>query len=138
MGQKVHIEWFGDLDAYRVLYAYQHPTSEEILYIGKADRCSFRERLGGSHKKAMFTSYLGTQPQRNINVLVGNVVLDEGNRLSRHLLSDIESLLIYRLKPPLNTHYLFSRTYSRPGMILTCGGEWPKGERACFIDRCQR
>jgi hypothetical protein len=65
--------------------------------------------------------------ERNIpthRAIHGEIVLPPGNRLSPELLSDIESLLIYKIKPWGNIQ---SREFriSRPGYVVACRGAWP-------------
>ncbi|MCW8883749.1 MAG: hypothetical protein OQK12_00675 [Motiliproteus sp.] len=113
-----------ELDLHRVLYAYVHPDTEEILYIGKADRCSVKERLQGRHKEDIFDYFKREFDLDSMGLLVGELWLPEGNRYSSELLSDIDSLLIYELEPPANLQAISSRI-SRPGMVVFCRGDWP-------------
>lgn len=129
---KVHVEWRDNVDLSRVLYAYLDASTQKLLYIGKADYQTVRQRYNGEHKKAMFLDLLGGLESFRISVIVGEPVLETGRRLSSALLADIESLLIYRIKPPLNKQCIQSRI-CRAGMVITCGGEWPY-RRMRFID----
>jgi hypothetical protein len=119
------------LDFSRVLYAYLHPRSRRPLYIGKADRLTVRQRMEGRHKDDVFVffSELGLE---TFSIIVGVPLLPEGRRLSSALLTDVESLLIYTLRPPGNIQCLESRI-SRPGMLVTCRGKWPVRKRR-FLD----
>ncbi|GAB2199491.1 GIY-YIG nuclease family protein [Sessilibacter sp. MAH4] len=127
---EVEVDWQyvvdGDegLDLCQVLYAYTHPDTEEILYVGKADFSSVYKRLKGRHKDEIF-NYLRSEFQiSEMGLLVGQLILEEGRRFSSTLLSDVESLLIHELNPPANIQSTSSRI-SRPGLIVTCLGEWP-------------
>jgi hypothetical protein len=113
-----------ELDLCRVLYAYVHPESEDILYIGKADRCTVRERLKGKHKKDVFEYLYNEFGMTEMGLLVGELMLPEGSRYSSALLADIESLLIYNLEPLANIQNIGSRI-SRLGLVVSCSGEWP-------------
>jgi hypothetical protein len=44
--------------------------------------------------------------------------------LTRQLLADIESLLIFHLQPLWNSQNTRTRGISRPGMVVTCTGDW--------------
>lgn len=116
----------------RVLYAYFTVDDNEILYIGKAGRQTVRERWTRSAKKEFWDTL---ERARNIHehiVRVGEIYLDEGQRLSRELLLDAESLLIKRLRPWGNIQSRSSRI-SRPGLRVRCEGDWPMG-RSEFYD----
>lgn len=92
------------LDLHRVLYAYVHPRTRELLYIGKADKQTVRERLFGQHKQDVFNRI---QHYRQINrphILVGHPFIPKNNNFSSELLSDIESL-----------HSSYSTHRRRPG-----------------------
>lgn len=136
---KIDIHWkYADNDTdeilqYRqVLYAYTDNLGKEIIYIGKADSCSVKERLGGTHKKGVF-KYLETSLNfKEYGISVGMFDLPENKRLSPKIISDVESLLIYALKPKANIQSVNSRT-SRPGIEVICYGDWPH-EYNHFID----
>jgi hypothetical protein len=116
-------------DYVRALYAYFTADDKEILYIGKAARKTVRER---SEKKDFWDAL---ERERNIHehvVRVGEIWLDEGRKLSRELLLDVESLLIRRLRPWGNIRSRSSRI-SRPGLRVRCEGDWPL-ERCEFYD----
>lgn len=113
-----------------VLYAYVRPARpREILYIGKADRTSVWQRLNDPSKEIVFEKIGTWQPQ----VLVGNIALQPGRRLSSEMLSDIESLLIFEVQPFGNTQSKQTRI-RRPGLTVTCNGDWPHWQRL-FVDR---
>jgi hypothetical protein len=133
MGPNVHVKWGDDISLLRVLYAYLNPKTRQVLYVGKADYRSVRQRYRGDHKNAMFLDLIGSRPSLKIEVIVGELYFDANRRYSSALLADVESLLIYRLKPPLNRQCINSRI-SRPGMVVTCSGRWPH-IRTRFVDR---
>jgi len=136
---KVEINWvFAEnnrddiLALRRVLYGYTDPDGKEILYIGKADGCSVRERLSGKHKEDVF-KYLEKEIGLNEYCLcVGDLYLPPGRNFSSRLLEDTESLLIYTLEPRANVQSINSRI-SRSGMELICTGDWPLRKKH-FID----
>lgn len=135
---EIEIDWSyvvdGDdqLDYCRVLYAYVHPETEEILYIGKADSCSVKERLKGKHKNEIFEYLRAEFGITSMGLLVGEIIIPEGRKYSSELLSNIESLLIYSLQPSANIQGIYSRI-SRPGLTISCTGHWPN-EYMVFID----
>ena len=117
----------------RVLYAYLHPRSREVLYLGKADYCTVRERTKGRHKEAIFDAMIESEGINVLHPVVGVLSLEEGTRFSSQLLSDVESLLIIELQPPYNRQSIRSRI-SRPGLAVNCTGSWPSRRRT-FQDR---
>lgn len=134
----VVVQWrrVGDDDEWlslrRALYAYVHPRSDRILYIGKADGCSVRERLGGTHKRAIARFFRKALGFARIRLFIGVLGLPVGSRLSRALMADVESLLIARLLPCANVQCVRTRI-SRPGLTVLCRGEWPSRTRR-FVD----
>ncbi|MGH9327200.1 MAG: hypothetical protein ACRD2B_11040 [Terriglobia bacterium] len=110
----------------RALYAYLAPHTLEVLYIGKADGCSVRDRW---REKDDFWRDLGKQRSIFNHGVIG-AELEGDFRLTRELLADIESLLIYRIRPWGNIQCQSSKGYSRPDMTVTCSGAWPLRERA--------
>lgn len=134
----IEIEWQytgGDeesLEFSRVLYAYLHPDTSEILYIGKADCCTVRERLFGSHKEAIFDEMIDDLRITELHAIIGVLYIPKERRFSSELLADIESLLIINVQPPYNIQSRQSRI-SRPGLNVRCIGEW-RHEQECFID----
>jgi len=115
-------------DYVRALYAYFTADNKEILYIGKAGGKTVRERWNRSAKKEFWDAL---ERERNIHehvVRVGEIWLDEGRKLSRELLLDVESLLIKRLQPWGNIRSRSSRI-SRPGLRVRCQGDWPLKRR---------
>ncbi len=114
-----------------VLYAYLAPEDEEILYVGKADGAnSTVRRRWNADDKAGFWRDL--ERQRGIHqhaVIVGEVDLGPGGRLTRELLADLESLLIKWEGPWGNIQGRKERNLSRPGMDVRCMGSWPGRKR---------
>ncbi len=106
------------------LYAYLHPDRDWLLYIGKADYQTVRQRLHGDHKADLFDFFARQYGIEQVRVLHGDLVLEEGRRRSSDLLGLVESLLIMRLQPPGNIAYTASRPY-RPGLTVKCTGDWP-------------
>jgi len=133
----VPIEWINLVsprDYWRCLYAYIHPINKNVLYIGKAYRCSVRERLKGNHKEDIYDYIIDTFNIDKFKVLVGFPIIDDDHRISEELVSDLESLLILRLKPPANIINRHTRSIVRPGLKINCEGVWPHN-RKNFIDR---
>ena len=108
----------------RVLYAYLHPKSAEILYLGKADYCTVSERTRGAHKEAIFDSIAMKEKTGVLHPIVGVLRVQEGIRFSSELLSDIESLLIVEVQPRYNRQSKRTRI-ERPGLEVKCQGAWP-------------
>jgi hypothetical protein len=129
MSVQLHWQYTGgedeNLDFDRVLYAYLHPRTSAILYIGKADFCTVRERLYGRHKEAIFESMMRELGLTELHAIVGVPVLAGGKRLTSELLADMESLLIIELQPLYNRQSRHSRI-SRPGLAVRCLGDWPR------------
>ena len=117
----------------RVLYAYSHPRTNEVLYIGKADYCTVQERQRGAHKEAVFLAIQTTEQIDRVILRVGVLYLEASRKFSTALLSDIESLLIYRVQPRYNKQATKSRI-SRPGLAVNCTGDWQYRD-SHFVDR---
>src|ERR1700730_15060678 len=113
-----------------VLYAYLDPDTDEILYVGMAWHRSVRQRFTDRDKQSLFHFLFDQLRLDGVKVLVGSVLME--GRLSRHLLSGVESTLIKRLKPAGNIMCRSTRI-SRRAMRLECFHEWPH-ERARFVD----
>ena len=107
----------------RVLYSYSHPKTEELLYIGKSDYCTVHERQRGAHKEKLFHNIQATEGLNSVLLRVGVLYLERYKRFSPALLSDVESLLIYRIQPRYNKQARQSRI-SRPGLEVSCTGDW--------------
>lgn len=106
------------------LYSYLDPQTDRILYIGKADYQTVRQRLHGEHKSELFDFFSHAFGLDEVAVIQGEMLPEEGRRRSTQLLSQVESLLIVRLQPPGNIAYTRSRPY-RPGLRVKCIGDWP-------------
>ena len=115
-----------------VLYAYLSPSGREILYIGQACGCTVRERWRRSGKAGFWNALERDRGIRSHCVIVGVPELPAGMRLTKELLSDVESLLIARLQPWGNIQCLGTRI-CRPGMVVQCRGNWPGPQRK-FVD----
>jgi hypothetical protein len=130
MSLRVEVEWLytgpdeESLDYSRVLYAYLHPETSEVLYLGKADHCSVHERLRGPHKETIFRDIVAELRLSTLHAIVGLLSLPPERRFSSELLADVESLLIFELQPTYNIQSRQSRI-SRPGLVVQCSGDWP-------------
>jgi hypothetical protein len=134
---KIRWRLVGEVDpAWRwsgVLYAYLHPSEPELLYIGKADGATsdLRRRWRADDKLEFWRDL---ERQRGLfahRVIVGEVTLPAGRRLSRQLLADVESLLIFAVGPWGNLQSRESRL-SRPGFSVRCTGRsWPGPGLVC-------
>lgn len=108
---------------WKCLYAYLSPKEDEIFYIGKADRASVNERWKAKDKQTLW-SYLDNDRRISHHVVsVGVLCLEQGNRFSPQLLSDVESLLIAYEQPLGNIQCKNSRI-SRPNLKVRCVGDW--------------
>lgn len=117
----------------RVLYAYLHPLTRKILYIGKADFQSVSERTRGAHKEKLHAHIAGAEGIESVHLIIGLLHIEEDRKFSSALLSDVESLLIVQLQPRFNTQSRATRI-SRPGLVLNCRGDcWPIAMRR-FVD----
>ena len=118
-------------DYCRVLYANIDCENNEIVYIGKADFLSVKKRINGKDKTSLY-NFLRENGTNKIKTIIGDIVLEEGKKLSQELLSDIESLLIKRINPIGNIQSQKTRI-SRPGMHIFCkGAAWPDAKSAFF------
>jgi hypothetical protein len=110
------------------LYAYLRARSPEILYIGKADGRTIWQRLNDPDKDKLWRD-LG----RELHVKATRVIVAEFEtrlRVTRQLVYDVESLLIYTIKPVGNIQATRSRSISRPSLVVHCEGEaWPYPRR---------
>ncbi len=106
------------------LYAYLHPFRNWLLYVGKVCGCTVRQRLQGKHKEQVFRDIEREYGIESVRVLVGGLLLEAGRRRTPELIADVESLLIYRLKPYANISASRSRI-NRPGLAISCTGAWP-------------
>jgi len=111
--------WNHDL----ALYAYLAPMRSEILYLGKCDRTTVRRRACYSAKSATWDRI--NERCRTHRLIVAEIEVNQ--RLTRKLLADIESLIIYSIQPTFNVQHTRSRgRYMRPDMRVECrGAAWP-------------
>jgi hypothetical protein len=114
------------------LYAIIHPTNYKILYIGKAWQRTVKQRFHDDDKNSLYDFLSSELNLDNFLFMVGDILTDVP-RFTDEMLSDIESLLIKRIQPPGNIQSKRTRI-SRPEMIVTCTGDWPKSPQR-FIDR---
>lgn len=112
----------------RCLYAYVAPLKPEILYIGKSWGVSVRQRWCRSGKESFWDDLERERKVKEHRVLLGELALLPGQRLSHQLLSDVESLLIQEVQPWGNIQSRNSRI-ARPGLIVSCKGNWPSRRR---------
>jgi len=113
--------------ANRGLYAYVGPYNE-VLYIGKVDGTTVRQRWNRSGKEAFWNVLERKRGIFKHAVIFGEIELENGSRLTRELLADIESLLINRVQPWGNIQCVNTRI-ERPGLRVKCGGDWPLPRR---------
>jgi hypothetical protein len=117
--------WAHDL----ALYAYLAPVRAAIYYIGKCDRTSVRGRWCYSAKPDVWDCI--QRRSKTHRLIVAEIETDQ--RLTRELVSDIESLLIYRvhqIQPLCNRQNTTSRgKHCRPGMRVECRGAWPLSQK---------
>lgn len=119
----------------RGLYSYLNLDAgdeEEILYVGKVDGTTVRKRWCRSGKEGFWGSLETERGIYSHGVIVGLIGLPARRRLSRELITDVESLLINRLCPWGNIQCRLSRT-SRPGLTVRCVGDWPLGQHI-YVD----
>lgn len=112
--------WYADC----ALYAYCTVGGSEILYIGKADGTTVRRRWNRSGKEGFWDDLEQERGVYEHAVLLGEIGMAPGRRLTRELLADVESLLVKRLRPWGNVQCRNSRI-SRPGLRVVCKGDWP-------------
>lgn len=118
------------------LYAVLHPDTEEILYLGKSDgpTSTVRKRWGAPDKHERVWRWIEAELGLfKHGFIVGEFRMPTGRRLTAKLVGDIESRLIYQIKPWANRQNTKSRGYSRPGEVLVCQGHWPL-KRKTFRD----
>src|SRR5262245_37240660 len=114
------------------LYAYLTPKHDEILYIGKVDGCTVRQRWNATDKMKFWRDLERERRVYRHAVLFGGISLQLGSRLTGQLLSDVESLLIHQVSPWGNIQSRKARII-RPGMRVVCTGYWPLSTRT-FTD----
>jgi hypothetical protein len=119
----------------RGLYAYlnlEEDEGNEILYIGKVDGTTVRQRWCRSGKKGFWDALENERQIYTHGIIVGLIGLQLGRKLSRELITDVESLLINRVCPWGNIQCQGSRI-SRPGLVVYCKGDWPL-QQSVFVD----
>jgi hypothetical protein len=117
----------------RGLYAYLSPDfRKEILYIGKTDGTTIRQRWNSPDKDILWDFIEQKLGYRKHILLVGEIEMGLNHRLSCELLTDIESLLIRALQPCGNIQSKNSRI-ERSGLHIICHGDWP-GQVKRFYD----
>jgi hypothetical protein len=111
--------------ASRSLYAYLHPRQDELLYVGKAWSTTVRQRFHAADKDRFWRDLEIQRGLYHHRVIHGGVELPSGKRMSRALLADLESMLIFVEEPWGNLTCLADRR-SRPGLVARCTGiAWP-------------
>ena len=110
----------------RALYAYLPPRRPEVLYIGKADGCSVRQRW--IEKDSFWHDVECDCRLRSHRVVVADISISDDCRLTRELLADVESLLICAVQPWGNIQCRSTRI-QRADLIVRCRGSWPISER---------
>lgn len=114
------------------LYAYFVRRTLELLYIGKADGKTVRQRYASRDKKKLWRDFEKQRgPFPDLYVFVGCFYLPVGSCLTSEMIADIESLLIYKIKPWGNIMSRNSRI-PRPGLLVRCKGEWRFKEREFY------
>jgi hypothetical protein len=113
----------------RTLYAYLAPHRPEVLYLGKCDGTTVRARWSYSAKTGAWDFINNDRGLRSHRLIVADIEMPSGSRLTRELLSDIESLLINRIDVCANIQCRSSRI-RRSGLEVRCLGAWPLGTRA--------
>ena len=113
-----------------IIAAFMHTPlgQDEILYIGKAHGCSVRQRWKAGDKMLFWRALESERRIFEHVVLVGEICLEAGRRLTRELLSDVERLPINEIKPYGNIACI-RRRIIRPGLRVTCTGAWPLSTR---------
>ncbi len=112
-----------DWDEARCVYAYLDPKTRKIIYVGKADDSSPRERWNGHQADGLFEFFKIDLGLEEWDTIFGEVEEMQGmSSLSFELLLDIETLLIWHVRPPGNVQIGEPK---RPGLRVTCESEWP-------------
>lgn len=114
----------------RSLYAYFR--GKKPLYIGKAEEKTVRQRFTAGDKANLF-DWLADQHKLSVDsfdVLVGIPQAEAGRRVTYKVLRDLDSLLIYRLRPVGNIKGIMTIGIRRQLRVF-CNGAWPLA-RAAF------
>jgi hypothetical protein len=112
--------WYADC----ALYAYRMVCGAKILYIGKVDDTTVQRRWNRSGKEQFWDELPHQRGIYEHVVLLGEIALARGCRLTRELVADVKSLLIKWLRHWGNIQCLNSRI-SRPGLRVMWKGDWP-------------
>jgi len=109
----------------------------EIYYIGKCDRTSVRGRWCYSAKPDVWDC-IGRRSKTH-RLIVAEIETEQ--RLTRALVSDIESLVVCRvhqIQSLCNRQNTASRgKHRRPGMKVECRGAWPLSQETFRDEGCQ-
>ena len=114
----------------RGLYCYS--VDDTILYIGKVDGTTVRQRWNRSAKASLWDFVENELGIFEHTTTVGLLRLPESRRFSSQILADVESLLISEIQPHGNVACKSTRI-SRPGVTVTCTGDWFYRQRE-FLD----
>lgn len=134
----VHVDWRGiadDDDAWTwnlALYGIVEPRTRSLVYLGKADGSTLRQRWCRAGAKADFWRWYEANFRNRRHLLFAGEFVASTARLTRQLVADVESLLIHRLRPLGNVASVRSRI-ARPGLRVMCSGDWPASPRV-FLD----
>jgi len=112
----------------RALYSYLAPQRREILYLGKCDGTTVLAPWSYSAKAGAWDFINIDRGLGSHWVIVADIELPAGTRLTGELLSDIESLLINRIDACANVQCRRSRI-QRPRLVVRCSGAWPLATR---------
>ena len=116
----------------RVVYAHRHPEISEILYIGKADCMTVRERFVAPDRRKLLRRLRAafSIPDSPLSIgFVYGLQRSTGWETPAHecvtegLITDVESLLINQLQPYGNKQCREFRR-PRPGLVVRCVGAW--------------
>ena len=103
------------------------------MYIGKTEDLTVRQRFVSNFKRKFHDLYARLDILK-VDVIAADIELTASARLTHQWLDDLESLLIFRVQPPLNDSKRKWRGATRPGTVVVCTGDWPLGS-ARFVDR---
>ncbi|HAY34440.1 MAG TPA: hypothetical protein DCY06_09915 [Bacteroidetes bacterium] len=128
---KIEIKWtdISDDDSHHlwnakyVLYAYFHPEKDKLLYIGKCLSTTVKCRWQGKDKLIGFWKQLKDEGIHEHSIAVGELKIKDKHEFTDILLKDIESLLIFSLRPWGNIQCVNSIILSHKLKIF-CKGDW--------------
>lgn len=107
-----------------VLYAYVHPTTREVLYVGEATYAGVRERFNGWSKEALLAQIQAAEGLPVVHAIVGVPWLPAGERYSRAMLAAVQSFLILKMRPRYNVLDPLP-PLPPPELRVACRGDWP-------------